>query len=343
MFWTLSLLVSYWHLLFAPNSKSYPRCGPASSHTDIKPICIITGATSGLGAATAYALSKQGFCVVLVGRSSHLLLKTVGDIKRWNKDAHLKTFQVDISSFQSVLDFKASLQKWLSDSNMHSSIQLLINNAGILGTSCRVTAEGYDQMMATNYIGAFCLTKLLLPLLTNSPIPSRIVNVTSFTHRNVFNMQMDEETVSGRCFLRSKRYPLAHIYENSKLCLLLFSYELHRQLDLMEKSHQVSVIAVDPGCVETKIMREIPAYLSHAAFAVLKLLGLLQSPEEGISSILDAALAPPDISGVYFFGGKGRTLNSSALSQNTRVAKELWTTSSTLFLQSQLAVKETSY
>ncbi|KAK9986417.1 hypothetical protein SO802_031368 [Lithocarpus litseifolius] len=337
VFWTLSLLVSYWHLLFTPKSKSFPRCAPAT--TPIKPVCIITGATSGLGAAAAYALSKEGFCVVLVGRSSHLLSKTVGEIKSLNKDAHLKAFQVDMSSFQSIFNFKGSLQQWLLDSNMHPSVQLLINNAGILATSYRLTAEGYDQMMATNYIGAFCLTKLLLPLFRNSPVPSRIVNVTSFTHRNVFNMQVDKETVSGNCFSRTKPYPCARIYENSKLCLLLFSYELHRQLSLMEKSHRVSVIAVDPGVVETNIMREVPSCLSCVAFTVLKLLSLLQSPEKGIRSVLDAALAPPDISGVYLFGGKGRTANSSALSHNSKLAQELWTTSCDLFLQSQLAVK----
>ncbi|KAL4606617.1 hypothetical protein ACB092_09G116200 [Castanea dentata] len=277
--------------------------------------------------------------VYAVGRSSHLLSKTVGEIKSLNKDAHLKAFQVDMSSFQSIFNFKGSLQQWLLDSNMHPSVQLLINNAGILATSYRLTAEGYDQMMATNYIGAFCLTKLLLPLLRNSPVPSRIVNVTSFTHRNVFNMQVDKETVSGNCFSRTKSYPCSRIYENSKLCLLLFSYELHRQLSLMEKSHRVSVIAVDPGVVETKIMRELPSCLSCVAFTVLKLLSLLQSPERGIRSILDAALAPPDISGVYLFGGKGRTINSSVLSHNSKLARELWTTSCDLFLQSQLAVK----
>ncbi|KAG6636372.1 dehydrogenase/reductase SDR family member on chromosome X-like isoform X3 [Carya illinoinensis] len=282
------------------------------------------------------------FILSAVGRSSDLLLKTVLEITSSNKDAQLKAFRVDISSFQSILNFKRSLQQWLSDTKMHSSVQLLINNAGILGTSYRLTAEGYDQMMATNYIGAFCLAKLLLPLLTNSPVPSRIVNVTSFTHRSVFNMQVDKETVTGKCFLRPKQYPCARIYENSKLCLLLFSYELHRQLGLMEKPHQVSVIAADPGVVQTNIMREVPPCLSHVAFMVLKLLGLLQSPEKGISSIIDAALAPPDKSGVYFFGGKGRTLNSSVLSHNTKLAQELWTTSCDLFLQSQLVVEPIS-
>lgn len=74
-----------------------------------------------------------------------VLWQIVEEIKSQNKDAHLKVFQVDISSFQSILNFKGCLQRWLLDSNMDSSIQLLINNAGILATSCRFTAEGYDQ------------------------------------------------------------------------------------------------------------------------------------------------------------------------------------------------------
>ena len=69
----------------------------------------------------------------------------MGEIKSLNKDADLKAFQVDMSSFQSMFNFKVSLQQWLLDSNMHPSVQLLINNAGILATSYRLTAEGYDQ------------------------------------------------------------------------------------------------------------------------------------------------------------------------------------------------------
>lgn len=108
----------------------------------------------------------------------------MAEIKKQNKDAQLKAFEVDISSFQSVSKFRNSLEQWLLDSDLHSSIQLLVNNAGILATSSRPTIEGFDRMMATNYMGAFSLTKLLLPLLRNSPVPSRVVNVTSFTHRS---------------------------------------------------------------------------------------------------------------------------------------------------------------
>ncbi|KAK7351011.1 hypothetical protein VNO77_10132 [Canavalia gladiata] len=331
LLWNFSILLSYYRLFKASFSQkivSYPRCSP--SITPFRPVCVITGATSGLGLATAYELSKEGYVVVLVGRSQQLLSETIRKIKDRNGDAHLKAFEVDLASIESIMKFKTSLRQWLLDSDLHCSVQILINNAGILATSPRVTAEGFDQMIGTNYIGAFVLTKLLLPLLESSLVSSKIVNVTSFTHRAVTGVQVNEGTVSGRRFLRSKQYPYARIYEYSKLCLLLFSYELHRQICLMEKSHQIFVTVADPGIVQTNIMREFPAILSCLACSVLKRLRLLQSPECGINSILDAALAPAGTSGAYFFGGKGRTINSSTLSRNAKLARELWETTCNL-------------
>ncbi|KAG5561483.1 hypothetical protein RHGRI_004510 [Rhododendron griersonianum] len=350
--WTLSLLLSYFQLLtktlFSCKPISYPHCSPLLLPSTTKPrlpVCIITGvilqltfamlflsdATSGLGAAAAYSLSLEGYFVVMT------------DIKRRNDNAHLKSFQVDLSSFASILKFKSSLELWLLDSDLHSSVQLLINNAGILATSLRFTAEGFDQMMGTNYLGAFSLTKVLLPLLENSPVPSRIVNVTSFTHRTVFGIQVDKETVSGKTFSKFKRYPCARIYEYSKLFLLLFSYELHRQFGVLGRSCPVSVVAVDPGVVKTNIMRDVPTCLRFVAFLVLNLLGLLKSPESGVRSIVDAALAPPEVSGVYFFGGNGRTVSSSARSYETKLAKDLWATSCDLFRELQLGFKDSSF
>ncbi|XP_022939811.1 dehydrogenase/reductase SDR family member on chromosome X-like [Cucurbita moschata] len=347
--WNLSIFYSYLLLFFqrflslsikhrSGTSYSYER---ASSYTseDVVPLCVITGATSGLGAAAALALSKRGFYVVLAGRSRHLLLQTMSEIKRQNEKALLKAFQVDLLSVQSILDFKNSLQLWLQGSKMHPSLQLLINNAGILATSSRSTSEGYDQMMATNYVGPFFLTQMLLPLLKNSPSPSRIVNVSSFTHRCVFDVQVDEDTVCGKRFVGLDQYPCASIYEYSKLCLLLFSYELHRKLSLENRSNKVTVVVADPGVVKTNIMREVPTYLSRVAFTILRLLRLLQLPEDGVNSILDAAFALSETSGVYFFGGDSRTVKSSARSYDTKLAKELWATSFNLFLKSQIAIE----
>ncbi|KAL5145632.1 Dehydrogenase/reductase SDR family member on chromosome X [Glycine soja] len=298
LLWTFSILYSYYQLfkdslshsqyfkplipekcsLFSQKLVSYPRCSPFT--TTFRPVCVITGATSGLGLAAAYELSKEGYVVVLVGRSQQLLSETITKIKDRNEHAHLEAFQVDLSSIESVVKFKTSLQQWFLDSDLHCSIQILINNAGILATSPRVTPEGYDQMIGTNYIGAFALTKLLLPLLESSPVSSKIVNVTSFTHRAVFVL-------------------------------------LH-------------ISVADPGVVQTNLMREIPAILSWLAIYVLKRLRLLQSPECGVDSIVDAALAPPGTSGAYFFGGNGRTINPSTLSRNAKLARELWESTSKL-------------
>ncbi|KAG9140940.1 hypothetical protein Leryth_010453, partial [Lithospermum erythrorhizon] len=150
----------------------------------------------------------------------------------------------------------------------------------------------FMKMMATNYIGAFCLTSILLPLLEASPVASRVVNVSSFTHRSVSSMIVDRGAViSGNHAFTSECYPCARIYEYTKLCVLLFTYELHRQFGLSETSRAISVIAVDPGAVKTNIMREIPSLVSQIAFFGLNLLGLLHHPEQGVRPIVDAALA----------------------------------------------------
>ncbi|KAI3953619.1 hypothetical protein MKW92_013903 [Papaver armeniacum] len=342
--WTFSIIYSYLQLwlnkVMFRKCQSYPRCSLKLSPSAAKrPVCVVTGATSGLGAAAAVSLSKEGYYVVLAGRNAQNLSEAVKEIKRTQPDAYLKTFQVDLTSFESILKFKSSLQQWLLDSDMHPSIQLLVNNAGILATSRRFTAEGYDQMITTNYIAAFSVTNLLLSLLKNSGAPSRIVNVTSFTHRCVSGIDVCRKELTGNDSLASKRYPCAQVYEYTKLCLLMFSYQLHRQFCLDGNSHQVSVIAADPGVVETNLMREVPSHLSFLAIRILKLLGLLRSPDNGVEAIIDASLAPPEVSGEYFFGGKGRVTNSSSLSYDTKLAEQLWNTSSNLFLELQLSYK----
>ncbi|GAA0143595.1 dehydrogenase [Lithospermum erythrorhizon] len=143
--WTFSLIISYIQLISQNIFSTKPKCYPQTTPSLKTPICIITGASSGLGAAAAHALSKEGFFVVLAGRSTQSLSKIVNSIQKLNNDACLKAFEVDISCFESIMKFKVSLMQWLSDAGMHPSIQLLINNAGILATSHRRTAEGYDE------------------------------------------------------------------------------------------------------------------------------------------------------------------------------------------------------
>ncbi|CAD6219617.1 unnamed protein product [Miscanthus lutarioriparius] len=360
--WALSLLHSYL-LVFLRGRAAAPRRRQPRPAEGRCPICVVTGATSGLGRAAAAALAREGYHVVLAGRStqflhevlcrdlsldvviatvyslsslSHPVKQTVQEIQRQQPDAYLKEFQVDLASFKSIKKFGSSLKQWVQEKNLEPSIQLLVNNAGILARSHRITEDGLDEMIQTNYIGPFLLTNILLPLLKNSSVPSRVVNLTSFTHRCVSGIDVCEDALRGMKFGRcsvGESYPLASTYEYTKLCMLMFSYELHRQLHM---SSGVSVIAADPGVVETKIMRELPQCLSWFAFLALRSLKLLQKPDTGVGAVLDAALALPEESGKYFFGGKGKTIRSSRLSYDTKVAKKLWAESSAVFKELQL-------
>ncbi|KAK9740779.1 hypothetical protein RND81_03G059600 [Saponaria officinalis] len=347
LLWTLSLVRSYLHLFFAgrfwgKKCSAYSRQKVTPMSDSQPPVCIVTGATSGLGAAAALALSKEGFFVILVGRSGYSLSKTMAEIRKFNENVQLEAFEVDLSSFASIMEFKESIKQWLFDMNLHPSIQLLINNAGILATSSRVTTHGFDEMMMTNYMGAFSLTQLLLPLLFNSPVQSRIVNVSSFTHRCVNDVHVDTDFVCGKSIVNTKKYPFARLYEYSKLYILFFSYKLHQHILSIDKASQLSVNVADPGAVKTKIMRELPSSLSQLAFSILIPMQLLQFPEEGVSSILDASLAPSGISGMYFFGGNGRTMNSSPLSHDAKLAEKLWETSCHLFSELKSSDEKTA-
>ncbi|KAL6599340.1 hypothetical protein ACP70R_045834 [Stipagrostis hirtigluma subsp. patula] len=329
--WTLALLHSYLLALLRGRPAGPLRRRPGPLPGGRRPICVVTGATSGLGRAAAAALAREGYHVVLAGRSTQLLSESVQEIRRQQPDAYLEAFQVDLASYKSIKKFETLLKQWIQETNSVPAIQLLVNNAGILARSHRITEDGLDEMIQTNYVGPFILTNILLPLLKNSPVPSRVVNLTSFTHRYVSGSDVSEDALRGMKFGQGS-YPLASNYEYTKFCLLLFTYELHRQLHL---SSAVSVMAADPGVVETKIMRELPPCLSWFAFTVLRFLNLLQLPAAGVGAVLDAALAPPEASGKYFFGGKGRTIRSSWLSYDTGVAKKLWEESSELFQELQ--------
>ncbi|XP_078178781.1 NAD(P)-binding Rossmann-fold superfamily protein [Carex rostrata] len=331
--WTASILYSHLLLLFTSPSRRYSRLRLSTgSYCEItRPVCVVTGATSGLGKAAAIKLAREGYHVILAGRNPELLVQIVKEIKELG-DTYVEAIQVDLSSYISIKKFEISLKKRLSDLGIHESIQLLVNNAGILAKSHRETPDGFDEMMEVNYIGAFVLTNLLMPLLKNSPVPSRVVNVTSFTHRHVFDLDVYETLYSRK---KGQNYPCASTYEHSKLCLLLFTYELHRQLHL-EPTCQVSVMAADPGVVETNIMRELPLYISRFSIFVLRILHLSQPPEIGVSSIIDAALAPPEASGKYFFGGKSQTIESSSLSGDTEIAAKLWSASSTILKEMEV-------
>ncbi|KAL2634563.1 hypothetical protein R1flu_006042 [Riccia fluitans] len=339
LFWTLAVMYSYAQLLFQSVLRSgltFSRSSPLTSASRDKRrlVCIVTGASSGIGKATAEALAVHGYHTILAGRSKSRLSEVIEMLRGKHENVSLEAIELDLSSVSSILSFTEAVKKSLDSFPGSGRLQLLVNNAGILAGSQRYNDAGFDSVIATNYLGPYFLTQQLLPILHEGSPQARIVNVGSFTHRCVRAGLVDEKHLAQGSManfpLGKDWYSVAQVYENSKLCMLLFTYELHRRLYANPGSSQISVMAADPGIVRTNIMRELPSSLVSLTFFILSVLGLLQDPYDGSRAVVDAALAPEGLSGKYFFGGNGKTIKSSALSHNKNLAEQLWAISSYL-------------
>jgi|SRR6185369_2287723 len=269
-------------------------------------ICLVTGATSGIGAATARALARMGATVILVGRNRNRCAATVEDIKRATGNPCLECLVADLS----VQDEIRRLAQRFRDN--FRRLDVLINNAGARFFSRSLSADGFEMSFALNHLGHFILTNLLLKeLLTSNH--GRIINVSSSSHRSCAGIDFDD--------LQSERdYDGKKAYAQSKLANLLFTYELSRQLD----GTGLTVNAADPGNVLTNFSRNNGwlSWLKH-------ILGSLSSsrlvgPQQGASTSVYLA-SSPDVEGVtgkYF--SCGQLAESSPPSHDRQAAKRLW-------------------
>ncbi|XP_024366412.1 uncharacterized protein [Physcomitrium patens] len=339
--WTLCLIYSHLcHIVLRLRSRyqsqglrPFELCSPAACR---KPACIVTGASSGIGRATASALALRGFHVILAGRSLERLQVVRAEIEAHSPSVSCQTLALDLCSVPSILNFTRTVKKLFEADGAPGKLHLLVNNAGILATSERWTEDGFDVMMASNYLGPYILTRELLPLLQKNAPQARIVNLVSFTHRAVQRAQVNVRQLGSggirRKHTRSDIYHLAQIYETSKLFMILFSYELHRQFfSNFEPESRVSVIAADPGAVSTNILREVPSWLAHLSSIVLSLLGLLQPPKSGASAVVAAAMAPWELSGKYVFGNDGLCCKSSSITYDEKLGCSLWNASENIY------------
>ncbi|KAI5078805.1 hypothetical protein GOP47_0006476 [Adiantum capillus-veneris] len=337
--WVAAICFFYLRLFFAKLSTTKaPISHPAAvDSSSLRPACIITGASSGIGKATVEVLANKGYYVILAGRSMTGLDKVVEELELRHKNIMVKALEVDLTSTSSIVNFTKAVQELLDTYHGSMSLQLLVNNAGILATTERVTPEGYESLISTNYLGHYFLTRSLLPLLQRSRVPARIVNVGSFTHLCVqnfdglFSLLLRREVQKRMHSSKVPVYQIAYIYETSKLFMVMFTYELHRRLSTGTLPMQVTAVVADPGIVQTAIFRELPTWFSTCIFILLRSAFLLQSPTVGCKAVVNAALAPPSVSGEYFFGGEGCRVASSTLSYNTQFAADLWNLSDKLF------------
>jgi dehydrogenase/reductase SDR family protein 13 len=262
---------------------------------------LVTGASSGIGRAVVEALAARGARVVLASRSAPRTMAVIEAIRARRPSVDATFLPLDVADLSSI---RAAVARFLAEGR---PLDVLVNNAGVAGTN-GLSADGFDLTYATNHIGPFLLTNLLLPRLRGSS-DGRIVNVASAAHHRA--RRIDWTLLARRPAPRRSGFG---DYAATKLMNILHARELARRLS----GTTVSTYALHPGAVASNIWRALPKGLQF----VLKLFML--SNEQGARTPLYCATAPEvrGVSGRYY--ERCREKRPSALAGDEALARELW-------------------
>ena len=269
-------------------------------------VCLVTGATAGIGAVTARELARMGATVVGVGRNPDKCA-TVGErVKSETGNPQVEFLSADLSSQAQVRRLAEAFKQ------KYDRLEVLVNNAGAYYLTRQDCVDGIELTFALNHLGYFLLTNLLLDLIKASA-PARIVNVSSNAHQSA---RMDFASLKGGGFYNSWA-----AYSQSKLANLLFTYELARRLE----GTGVTVNALHPGFVASSFAHNNGWLVAWGTKVAQKLAG--RTPEEGARTVINLASSPEveGISGKYFIDEK--VVDSSPVSYDETIAKRLWVVS----------------
>lgn len=263
---------------------------------------LITGSTDGIGKLAAIQLVKEGHQIYIHGRNSEKLQRVVEEIKELSNNSNVGGFAADLSDLNQVKKLSHEVL------NTISSLDVLINNAGIFKTSSPLNQEGRDVRMVVNYLAPYLLTKELLPLLAKAS-SSRIINLSSAA----------QSPVNLNSFVINPELSMQQAYAQSKLALTMWSFDLAKRIS------NPSVIAVNPGSLlNTKMVQE--AYGQHWS-----------SADKGSSLLVDLAASSEfdGVTGEYFDNdlgdprGRFGTAHADAYNQE-KITKLIQTTENIL-------------
>lgn len=268
-------------------------------------ISIVTGANSGIGYQTALGLARMAGAVVMVCRNKERAERARREIIRLSGNRSIDLMIADISSQNDVIHLARMYKE------KYKRLDVLINNAGISVDKRQESVDGYELVFATNYLGPYLLTNLLLDTLETSA-PSRIVNVSSFVHKMVQGIDFDDLD------RRRGRFSAMQVYSESKLAMLMYSYELAKRLE----GTGISVNALNPGLVNTNLGNSYAGFMKVNALVMKTLFGI--SAEKGARTSIYLASSPEvaGVTGKYF--EKCREKETTKASYNTRDWEKLW-------------------
>ncbi len=272
---------------------------------------LVTGATSGLGAAVVSVLAAHGAEVLMAARSPHRLATALDAVRREVGGARVHPLVVDLADL-------AAVRRAADEAAAHGPLHLLVNNAGVMATPPTRTVDGFDLQLATNHLGHFALTGLLLPRLVESG-DARVVAVSSHAHRLARTAPLGDPRVPPR-----SRYRPWSAYAQSKLANLLFTFELDRRARAADLPLRAT--AAHPGLAATGLAASAQGgRILDAVFAALG-----QPAALGAQSLLMAATA--DLPGSTYLGpggtgevrGRPQIVGTSRLARDPEAARRLW-------------------
>lgn len=260
---------------------------------------LITGSTDGVGKLTAIKLAKSGHQILLHGRNPKKLENTISEITKKSNNDKITGFVSDLSDFNSI-------DKMITEiSNEFSSIDILINNAGVFKSSVNKNNNGLDLRFAVNYFAPYLLTKRLLTVLKNSNSP-RIINLSSAAQSTV-----SIEALKGNELISSNE-----AYAQSKLALTMWSFAFAKA------NPDITTIAVNPGSLlNTNMVKE--AYGHHWSPA-----------DKGADILYELAMSEKHLesNGKYFDNDKGIFSNAHNDAYNQEKINELITVTNKILI-----------
>jgi NAD(P)-dependent dehydrogenase (short-subunit alcohol dehydrogenase family) len=269
---------------------------------------MITGATSGMGKATASALAQMGATVILVARNQSKGEAVRDEICAQSGNPNVEVMLADLSSQQAIRALVKNFQQ------SHQHLHVLINNAGGIFFKRETTIDGLEMTFAVNHLAPFLLTNLLLDTMKAST-PAHIINISSSLER-IGTLNIDD-------LQSKKRYVSVRAYAQAKLAMMLFTYELARCVD----GTGVTANAVTPGPVATDFGKNG----NHPMNTLFSLLFRFATPaEKGAQTAIALASSPTfaDMNGKVFYHQK--ELHSSRKSYDVALQKKLWQVSEQL-------------
>ncbi|CDP12201.1 unnamed protein product [Coffea canephora] len=315
------------YLLGSAGPSGFGSKSTAEQVTDYCPdlrsiTAIITGATSGIGAETARVLAKRGARLVLPARSLKAAEDSKARILSEFPESDIIVMPLDLSSFFSVRKFVADFR------SLNLPLHLLINNAGKFTQEHAISEDGIEMTFATNYLGHFLLTKLLVTKMVETAkstgVQGRIVNVSSSIHS-----WFSGDPISYLSSITRSRshYDATRAYALSKLANVLHTKELAQRLQ-EEMEANVTVNCVHPGIVRTRLTRERDGLITDLVFFLAS--KLLKTIPQAAATTCYVATHPRllNVTGKYF--ADCNEAPASKLASNSSEAARIWSASETM-------------